>query len=359
MMKRRLVWGLLLAVALAIKIFSLFPSAVERYYSNGWYPRSAALQRMLFGWLPFSVGDLLYLFLIGWIGFHLFRIIRRMRQRRANRGYWVFVGKRLAGSLLILYISFNLLWGLNYNRLGVSEQLQLSGQSVSSADLQPLMQQLVYRVNEYYIASVSQRDSLRRHRYLFAGAGAAYQLAADSLPFMTYRHQSVKASLFGFVGNYLGYTGYYNPFTGEAQVNTAVPDFVLPFTTCHEIGHQLGYAKESEANFAGFLSARRSADPLFLYSVYFDLYSYGRPYLYRMDSVQLIALDRQLQPGVRRDFKGLKDFYQAHANPLEETIDRLYGQYLRANEQPSGKVSYSEVMIWLIAYFKKYGSTAL
>jgi len=55
-------------------------------------------------------------------------------------------------------------------------------------------------------------------------------------------------------------------------VNTTTPVFTQPFTTCHEIGHQLGYAKENEANFAGYLSARSSRDPAFLYSVYFDLY---------------------------------------------------------------------------------------
>ncbi len=66
--------------------------------------------------------------------------------------------------------------------------------------------------------------------------------------------------MYSYLGNYLGFTGYYNPFTGEAQVNTTVPLFVQPFTTCHEIGHQLGYAKENEANFAGYLAAKSSPD---------------------------------------------------------------------------------------------------
>jgi hypothetical protein len=36
-------------------------------------------------------------------------------------------------------------------------------------------------------------------------------------------------------------------------------------------------------------------------------------------------------------------------------IDQLYGEFLKANEQPSGRVSYSEVIVWVIAYYKKYG----
>ncbi len=58
-----------------------------------------------------------------------------------------------------------------------------------------------------------------------------------------------------WLGNYLGFTGYYNPFTGEAQVNTTVPQFLLPNIALHEMGHQIGYAKEDEANFSAYLAA--------------------------------------------------------------------------------------------------------
>jgi hypothetical protein len=37
----------------------------------------------------------------------------------------------------------------------------------------------------------------------------------------------------------------------------------------------------------------------------------------------------------------------------------LYGQYLKANEQPSGIQTYSEVVAFLIAYYHKYGEQAL
>jgi hypothetical protein len=40
---------------------------------------------------------------------------------------------------------------------------------------------------------------------------------------------------------------------------------------------------------------------------------------------------------------------------MEVAIDRLYSQYLKANEQPSGKMSYNEVVGMLIAYYKKNG----
>ena len=40
-----------------------FPEFVERYYSQGIYPFLSALLRYVFGWIPFSVGDVFYLLL--------------------------------------------------------------------------------------------------------------------------------------------------------------------------------------------------------------------------------------------------------------------------------------------------------
>jgi len=34
------------------------PAFIEDYYSNGIYPNIAAFLRIIFGWIPFSVGDI-------------------------------------------------------------------------------------------------------------------------------------------------------------------------------------------------------------------------------------------------------------------------------------------------------------
>ena len=64
MIKKHVDLLFLLLVTILVKIFSIFPDAVERYYSNGIYPVISRIQRILTGWLPFSVGDILY-FLAG------------------------------------------------------------------------------------------------------------------------------------------------------------------------------------------------------------------------------------------------------------------------------------------------------
>ena len=51
----------------------------------------------------------------------------------------------------------------------------------------------------------------------------------------------------------MGFSGYLNPFTNEAQVDILIPKYQLPTTASHEVAHQLGYAAENEANFIGIL----------------------------------------------------------------------------------------------------------
>jgi Protein of unknown function (DUF3810) len=353
--RRHLALIILVVVAISIKIFSLFPEIVERYYSNGIYPVISRTQRAVTGWMPFSFGDILY-FLAGlYLLIKTIRIIRQVVSRRFNTLYVLHIGKKIITIALLVYILFNFFWGLNYNRIGIAKQLSLTREEVLTTDLMTVMQQIVHRVNELDSSAKQNRTSLYRKRNLFGGSIASYKNLAAQNSLFAYSTTSVKPSLYSYLGNYMGFTGYYNPFSGEAQVNTTVPVFIQPFTTCHEIGHQLGYAKESEANFAGYLSASASDDPAFRYSAYFDLYLYGRRYVYLLDSIKGKQLDSLLRPGIRKDIRDLREFNRRHANPIERLIDLLYSEFLKANEQPSGRVSYSEVIVWVIAYYKKYG----
>jgi hypothetical protein len=357
--KRIWVWIILVLVAVAIKVFSLYPSLVERFYALGAYPVISRLQRICFGWIPFSIGDIFYLTVAIYLIYKLIILIRDIRGRKLSRDFFYIMMRRLVFVLLLIYIVFNLLWGLNYNRLGIAYQTQVPVQKYSTEDLQAIVGLIVNRLNSLDSAALANRNQIKNKKLLFAASIQSYRELSRNLPVFSYASPSVKSSLFSYLGNWLGFTGYYNPFSGEAQVNTTVPLFIQPFTSCHEMGHQLGYAKENEANIAGYLSAKSSTDPAFRYSVYFDLYLYAASELYVRDSLLLKPLRGQISAGVRKDFKELQQFWKIYSNPIEPYIRRLYGKYLRANEQPQGIMSYNEVIAWLIAYYKKNGAQSI
>jgi hypothetical protein len=346
---------ILAALALLIKIFSLFPAAVERYYSTGIYPVISRVLRFLFGWIPFSFGDFLYAIAALWLIRLIYKLIRAIVQKRVDNKWLLRAGVRVMRGFLWIYIVFNLFWGLNYNRLGIAYQSGLELSRYQTSEVESLVSVLIDRMNALRDASLPERNPLHHKRTLFRRSFEAYQEQINEVPFLRYGGQSVKPSLYSYIGNYLGFTGYYNPFTGEAQVNTTVPVFVQPFTTCHEIGHQLGYAKENEANMAGFLTARSSSSPAFRYSAYFDLYLYAIRDLYIRDSSRSKLLNQRLSKSVRKDLVTLREFNLRHVGPLEPMVRLLYAQYLRANQQPGGMLSYNQVVALVIAYMRKYG----
>ncbi len=353
-------WVLLILAAILIKWVSLYPDWVESNYTYGIYPFIAKVQRFLFGWIPFSIGDLFYAFLILVVLFRTIMFFKLLFKKRLTRKYFASGLQQAIFFFLFVYVFFNLLWGLNYNRRGIAQQLGLNVKKYSLADLDTLTTVIQNRLNQYAaFVTEQQRDSLDKKRKLFRESSLAYQTVADKYSFLQYTPGSVKPSLFSYLGNYLGFQGYYNPFSGEGQVNTTVPRFIEPFVTAHEIGHQVGYARENEANFVAFLACRTSSSPGVKYSMYFDIYSYAIREVGKRDTILARGFNQKMHPQVIKDFKELKDFFRQYRNPIEPIIMWGYGHFLKANNQPAGKEAYNEVVAWLIAYYKKYGVEAL
>lgn len=257
--------------------------------------------------------------------------------------------------LLVIYILFNAFWGINYNRIGIANQLQLKMDKYKLEDLKIINGLLAEKTNAAKQALINGQIKYPANKQLFSKVQDAYRQAETRYLFLKYQPVSLKPSLWSWLGNYMGFTGYYNPFTGEAQVNTLVPKFLQPFTSCHEVAHQLGYAKEMEANFVGYLAATASQDTLLLYSVYLDLFMYSNRNLYMTDSASANEFSKQLVPGVKADLKEWRTFNIKHRNPVEPVFRWIYGIYLEQNQQPQGVLSYDEVTGFIIAYHKKFG----
>ncbi len=345
----------LLIVALLIHLFSSNATRVEHYYSTGIYPYLSIGLRILLSWLPVSLGDVLYGLAFAWLVWKLVVFINALVKKKVTKEGVVRVLKSGAIKLLLIYILFNILWGINYNRKGIASQLGLAMKSYSVDDVKALNTLLVKKVNDSKKALMKKPAKPLSSREIFGRANIAYETVNNKYPFFNYYRSNVKTSLWGWLGNYLGFLGYYNPFTGEAQVNTTVPKFSQPYTTCHEIAHQLGYAKENEANFVGYLAASSSADTMFHYSVYLDLFLYAERNLYKADTTAAKFFVTQLLPEVKDDIKEWQKFHNRHKNPAEPVIRWLYGVYLESNQQPSGVLSYDEVTGFMISYYKKYG----
>jgi hypothetical protein len=342
-------------IALFIHIYSNDSARVENQYATGIYPAFSRMLRFGFGWLPFSIGDVVYGLIVLWLTWKTVYVCKVVLKRRVNWQRFRAAGLKTLGFSLAIYIIFNLFWGINYNRIGIANQLHLKIEKYGQDDLKKIDSLLVEKVNASKLLLVKLNTAYPTNRQLFVKVQQAYKAAEEKYPFLKYDPVSIKPSVWSWMGNYLGFTGYYNPFTGEAQVNTLVPKFLQPFTSCHEVAHQLGYARENEANFVAYLAATASPDTLLHYSLYLDLYMYSNRNLYAIDSAAANTHLQQLSQPVKDDLKEWRIFNKNHRNPVEPVFRWIYGKYLEGNQQPQGVLSYDEVTGFIIAYYKKYG----
>ena len=96
-----------LAILLVIQIFGLrllryIPETVEQVYSLGIFPFFSKLSRYIFGWIPFSVGDLIYLGLIIYALRWIYLNIKRLKTGPA--GFFLDI----TAAVSLAYLLFNL-----------------------------------------------------------------------------------------------------------------------------------------------------------------------------------------------------------------------------------------------------------
>lgn len=352
-------YPLVLAIALpvqiiGIKILSYFPYFIERYYSHGLYPILAKTERFLFGWLPFSLGDLLYI-----VG--VFLILRwvylRIKTRFRNFKTWSI---NTLAFISVVYACFHLLWGLNYYRFPLHVGLKIDN-TYTTEELAVFTKKLIQKTNRIHF-HITHDDSLKvkipySSKILRQKTVLGYTQLKTKIPGLSYSLPSIKSSLFSVPLTYMGFNGYLNPWTNEAQINTELPKFKIPSTASHEVGHQLGYAKENEANFMACLVTLKHPDIYFRYGGYTFALQYCLNELYRRKPKETQKLIKTLAYGVRLNYVEMQDFWAAHKNPFEPLFKIFYSNYLQLNNQPEGIKSYSYVVALLVNYFQQEKTT--
>src|SRR5678815_4359375 len=98
---------ILLVFSFLVKLFSLNEAWVERYYTYGFYPWYARFLRLILGWIPFSIGDLLYVAAFIFLVVKLVKGIRLVIHKRTREVFtWINL-VRLLKWVMAIYLVFN------------------------------------------------------------------------------------------------------------------------------------------------------------------------------------------------------------------------------------------------------------
>jgi hypothetical protein len=347
---KRIITIAILAIFLCLLLLlSSHPNVIEHYYSEGLYPVICRISHPVFNLFPFSVGDILYLVVIGYLIYAAIHLVRMLFKKEFKRSGTFLLGIVIGVQTAI--IIFYLFWGMNYFRPSASVRLNLRDTNYTTIHLKTVTSILIDSANSCR-ARITSADLKQNNTAIYETAiKAISKLSADSVNFRTYS-PCIKPSLLTPMLNYLGTSGYYNPFTTEAQLNYQAPYFERPVIACHEMSHQMGYGAEDEADFAGFLAGIGSKDRLLRYSAYQLAVNECMHALRYRDTTANNELKTHISILVHNDFKAQHEYWLKFRGNVGLLSSVFYDNFLKANNQPHGLGTYDQMVLLLMAWYR-------
>ena len=214
---------------------------------------------------------------------------------------------------------------------------------------------LIVKTNAMHLEVTGDKDAKVVSPYnveeIYNRSLQGYHAIAMINPNFNFTNESLKSSLISTPLSYMGFGGYLNPFTNEAQVNRNLPLYNLPTTACHEMSHQLGYASESEANFIGYLASVNNSDIYFQYSGYTFALKYCLRNIKRIDEEKERALLPLINKGILANYEESEEFGKKYESFIETFFKFFYDNYLKMNHQKDGLETYSKFTGLLVNYY--------
>lgn len=334
---------LLFGLSVLVYLIGFNSNWVEHFYAQGLYKFTSVIQRFISSLVPFALGDFLYLLLILFVLRSAYLFYKKLRQKRLNKTDRVLIPLQVTNFFLILYLVFKILWGLNYSRQPIAKQLNISDEKYTTKELVVL--------GQYFINRLNSLQHIKKENYsiqqLQQKAKAGYDKMQQKNVFFTYQVAVVKPVLNSWIVTKIGIEGYYSPLSGEANVNMRLPRTSLPFVTCHEIAHQLGVAREDEANLVGYMVASNSDDPFFQYSAAYEVFKNIFFEIKVKSPEDYEKLYKVINPVTINDLKADRAFWQKYNSNMFAYMDVAFDRFLKLNNQAKGTDSYQDIVLWL------------
>jgi len=343
--------GLLVALPVAAAIALHYagaaaPGTVESLYSARIYPGIAVSLNAITRLLPFAVSDLLAI-----AGLPAAVVLIARWARHMGSGPWRAFASALRELLRAagtVYLAFLLLWGLNYRRQPLAVRLGLQTEPAPLSELNQLAEELTADANALRAGRREEDGAFRLEAGIHGALGHA--AAGFGPPLAALPHDArPKGSLFSPLLARFGISGIFIPFTGEALVDTLIPEAEMPFGASHELAHLQGWAREDEANFVAYAACRAHAAPDFRYSGALMASLHASASLAARDAEGARRVAAARAPAVVRDVAEIRAWQQKYEGPLSRLGDRVNDSYLRSQGDPRGLHSYGRMVDLLLA----------
>ena len=341
------------AAVIAAHLLTRANHAFNRALSERFVRPAHRLLGRLSSLVPFSVAELLIgLAAAGLLVYIIYSAVCLIRKPERGRRLCLLV-LTLASFVLAVYALFCLLWGVFYYRDDFASRSGLGSEPVSIEELETVTAYFAGLCDRY--ADEVPRDADGRcasdRGAILQKSPAVYAEAARRYPCLEGPALRAKGVFFSRVMSYTDFSGFFFPFTGEANVNTDFPPALFAATVAHELAHQRGVAKEQEANFCAVLASLTYGDADYCYSAALLAYTHLGNALYSADREAWRAIYETLSDAVLRDLAASRDYWAQFETPVQTVSNTVYEGFLQSYDQTLGLKSYGACVDLLVHYY--------
>ena len=260
--------------------------------------------------------------------------------------------------VLAVYAGFCVLWGVYYYGDDFMTRASFESRAISAEELETVTAYFAELANRF--SSEVPRDAegvcASERKEILEKSRGIYREAEQECPELEGPPVAAKPFFFSKLLSLTDFSGFFFPFTAEANVNTDFPPPLFAATVAHELAHQRSVAKEQEANFCAVLSSLLYGEADYCYSACLMAYTHLGNALYGADREAWERITAELDERVLRDFAADREYWKQFDTPVQTVSNTVYESFLYSYDQDLGLKSYGACVDLLVNYYYDYAT---
>jgi len=307
-------------------------------------------------WIPFSVAELFIILIPIWLVLLIFAVVKTAKRGIKHMVRFIAV---IIGLILYIFITFVWTYASGFHTTEIKDQLNLKTDSLTKQDLYDATMYTVENLNDLVNKIEFDENGSAKLSYSYRELSReickAYELYEAEHKVLKTFNSNAKPIALSEPMTYTHISGVYTFMTGEGNINTNYPDFIVTTSAAHEMSHQRGVARENEANFTALVVLINSENDYLKYCGYLDMYRYLANTLYSVDKELFAQMYSKLCQEAKTELLNYSKFFEKYADSkASEVTDKVNDSYLQANGQQQGIKSYGMIVDVSCAYIKQY-----
>jgi hypothetical protein len=355
MFNKNWTWALLGSLSLLLRwVASWVPETTESIYSRSAFPYIRQGLDMTIARFPFPT---FYLFLAA-LFLVLALFISCLTKQKGWKRKSIYSIRSLSNLIGVIVVFFLFLWGFNYQRVPIIQQLSLQPIPLSQEQLN-LEIQHTQNILVTIRSQITQDTAAIEETIPYAELeNLVRKEIIAGLPRMGLNNEGQPRTKEFFPSGFLrkmGILGIYFPFTGESYIDPTLHDLEKPFTVAHEMAHSFGITNEGEASFVSWVICTESKNPLLQYAANLQLLRYQLNDLYRTNRDSYLQVFDCMELGVRNDLVSIIKNAE-EIKPISQKISRRSNDlFLKSQGVEAGVKSYAQLPMLAFTWRKHHG----